>query len=121
MDNYIKEATGCYAALIRNFNPTVFSRINKVSVKDLLLQMINRHDKSQWAEKNFFGYENMTITNKSFFTARKKFDPEAVRVMANEFIAKVYDNFDDSIKKWKDLVVLSIDGSKCVLPSTKWC
>lgn len=39
-------------------------------------------------------------------------------MIANEYIANVYDDHDDSMQKWKDFVILSIDGSKIVVPNT---
>ena len=38
--------------------------------------------------------------------------------MADEFIANMYDNYNDSMQKWKDLLVLSVDGSKIIVPDT---
>jgi hypothetical protein len=63
-------------------------------------------------------HKDMTITDKGFFMARSKFNPEAVHVMADEFIANMYDNYNDSMQKWKDLLVLSVDGSKITVPDT---
>ena len=39
--------------------------------------------------------------------------------MSNEFIANFYDNNADEMKKWKNHLVLSVDGSKIILPNTK--
>jgi hypothetical protein len=63
--------------------------------------------------------KDLNITDKGFFTARRKFNPEAVHVMSNEFIANIYDNYDESIQKFNDLVVLATDGSKITIPDTK--
>ncbi len=94
--------------------------MRKVSTSDILLQMINRRGKTQWAEvQEFCDLKNMCISDKGFFMARSKFNPEAVHLMANEFVSNIYDNYNDSIHKWKNLVVLSIDGSKIIVPDTK--
>ena len=31
--------------------------------------------------------------------------------MADGFIAQIDDNFDDSIQKWNDLIILGVDGT----------
>ena len=51
------------------------------------------------------------ISVKDFFEERNIFNSEAVHVMADGFIAQIYDNFDDSIQKWNDLVILGVDGT----------
>ena len=50
---------------------------------------------------------------------RKKMNPEAIRVMSNEFISNIYDSDKYPLKKFKDLYVLGIAGSKFILPNTK--
>jgi hypothetical protein len=122
LEEYLPEALFYYQDLIRGDNPAAFTRSSKVSTTDLLLQMLNRQGHSQWAEvKEYYGFMNAKtdITEKGFFLARRKFNPEAVHVMANEYIANIYDNYDDSIDKWNGLVILATDGSRVTLPSTK--
>jgi len=110
-----------YLDLIKN-NSASFSRHRKVSVKQLFLQMLDRKGQSQWGDVMEF-YKDINkktdITEKGFYLARSKFNPEAIRVMGNDFIANVYDNYDDSMKKYKDCLLLAIDGSKVILPTTK--
>lgn len=121
LDQYMKDDLNCHIDLIKGDNPASFTRKRIISIQDLLLQMLTRKNRTQFSEVMAY-YDSMNksmpVTEKAFFTARKKFNPEAVRVMSNEFIAKVYDDYDDSIKKWKDLVILGIDGSKCIVPNT---
>lgn len=121
LDQYLKDDLHCHIDLIRGDNPASFTRKRIISIQDPLLQMLTRKNKTQFSEVMAY-YDSMNksmpVTEKAFFMARKKFNPEAVRVMSNEFIAKVYDDYDDSIKKWKDLVILGIDGSKCTVPNT---
>ncbi len=121
LDQYLKADLHCHIDLIRGDNPSSFTRQRVISIQDLLLQMLTRKNRTQFSEVMAY-YDSMNrsipVTEKAFFMARKKFNPEAVRVMSNEFIAKVYDDNDDSIKKWKDLVILGIDGSKCIVPNT---
>ena len=61
---------------------------------------------------------NSPVNEKSFFLARRKINPDAVRQMSDDFIAEVYDDYDSSILKWNGLVVLGVDGSKYTVPST---
>ena len=119
LDNYIWEEIVHHHDLITHSNPKFFSRKRKVTEYDLLCQMLGRRGLTQWAEiQEFCDLNNIMITDKGFCMARKKFNPEAVHVMSNEFIANIYDNYDDSIQKWKGLVVLSIDGSNVIVPDT---
>lgn len=121
LSQYLKDDLPCHISLIRGDHLASFTRKRIISPQDLLLQMISRKNRSQYSEVLAY-YDSMNksmpVTEKAFFTARKKFNPEAVRVMSNEYIAKIYDDHDDSIKKWKDLVILGIDGSKCTVPNT---
>ncbi len=120
VDNYAREGVKFYQDLISHSDGKSFSRIRKVSPLDILFQMLNRQGKTQWAEvQELCDLKNMTITDKGFFMARSKFNPEAVHVMADEFIANIYDNYNDSIHKWKELIVLSVDGSKIIVPGTR--
>ncbi len=116
---YYPEALSFYLELIRGNNPAAFTRYRKIALSDLLLQMLNRQGKTQWAELEEYFDFMAPVSDKAFFQARMKFNPEAIHVMANEYIANIYDNYDDSMKKWNDLLVLAIDGSKCTVPTTK--
>ena len=123
LDEYLDQDLPYHLDLIRGTHPEYFTRKSIITVKDLLLQMLNRKNQSQDAElKSYYSSMNIDkppVTDKGFFNARKKFNPEAVRVMSNEYIARIYDNYDDSIDKWKGYVVLGIDGSKCIVPNTE--
>ena len=118
---YLAEALDYYIDLIRNGSGTAFTRVRKVTKAELLYQMLTRKGQSQWGELMDF-YDgigkNKNISEQGFYAARMKFNPEAVRVMSNEYIAKIYDDSDDSMKKFKNCLVLAIDGSKIVLPTT---
>ena len=122
LEQYLKDALPYHMELIRGDNPAAFTRNSAITLSDLFLQMLNRKNLTQFSEVMAY-YESMNrsmpVTEKAFFMARRKINPEAVRIMSNEFIANVYDNYDDSIIKWKDLVVLGIDGSKCRIPGTR--
>ena len=116
---YYPEALSFHQNLIRGTNPAAFTRHRKIALSDLLLQMLNRQGKTQWAELEEYFDVMAPVSDKGFFQARMKFNPEAIHVMANEYIANVYDNYDGSMKKWNNLLVLAIDGSKCIVPNTK--
>lgn len=120
--NYLPEALDYYADLIRNGVQTAYTRIRKVTRSELLYQMLTRKGQSQWGELMDF-YDSVgkpkDISEQGFYAARLKFNPEAVRVMSNEYIAKIYDDNDDSMKKFKGCLVLAIDGSKIILPTTQ--
>lgn len=120
--DYLAEATEFYIDLIRGDNPHAFTRTYKVTVNDLLLQMLSRRGNSQWSElMDFYGDQNkkLNITENGFYYARRKMNPDAVRMMSNEYIANIYDQHDDFFKTYKGCFVLGIDGSKIILPDTK--
>ena len=108
LQQYMKNDLPYHMDLIRADNPAAFTRNSAITLSDLLLQMLSRKNLTQFSEVMAY-YESMNkpmpATEKAFFMARRKINPEAVRVMSNEFIANVYDNYDDSIIRWKDLVI----------------
>ena len=120
--DYLPDASLHFLELIKGDNPDSFTRLRKLSVLDIIYQMFDRKGCSQWSDiMNFYDDLNkkQMITETGFYLARKKFNPEALRVMSNEFIANFYDNNADEMKKWKNHLVLSVDGSKIILPNTK--
>ena len=120
--DYLPGAIDFHMDVIRGDKPNAFTRHYKVTVQDLVLQMMTRRGQSQWGELMDF-YEsqnkNVDITENGFYYARRKLNPEAIRIMSNEFIANMYDSDDFQLKKFKGLYVLGIDGSKFIVPSTK--
>ena len=106
---------------IRGWNKKAFTRKSKIRLIDLFRQMICRQNVSQFSEVVKY-YNSMNrnspVNEKSFFLARRKINPDAVRQMSDEFIAEVYDDCDSSILKWNNLIVLGVDGSKYIVPST---
>jgi len=123
LEEYLNQDLAFHLDLIRGGHPEYFTRKGIISVKDILQQMLSRKNLTQDAELKVYyssmNYDNPPVTDKGFFTARKKFNPEAVHVMSNEYIARIYDSYDDSIDKWKGYVVLGIDGSKFTVPNTE--
>ena len=110
--NYLEEAVTHYLDLIRGNHPEAFTCSRKVSLSKLLSKMTDRHVLSQQGEVDtLFREAGMVIYVKDFFEGRSIFNPEAVHVMADGFVAQIYDNFDDSIQKWNDLVILGVDGT----------
>lgn len=120
--DYALESSVYYLDTIRGNHPKSFTRYRHISVIDLIYQMLDRKGKSQWSDIMGF-YDDLgrkqEVTETAFYLARKKFNPEAMRLMSNEFIANFYDNENDSFQKWKGNLVLAIDGSKIILPDTK--
>ena len=120
--NYLPDAIDYHMDTIRGDNPNAFTRVYKVTVQDLVLQTITRRGRSQWGElMDFYDAQNknVDITENGFYYARKKMNPEAIRLMSNEYIANIYDSDDFQFKKYKGLFVLGVDGSKFILPNTK--
>ena len=96
--------------LIRGDNPAAFTGKCTVSVNDLILQMLNRKTRTQFSEVTAYSFsmkKEMPVTEKAFFLAGKKCNPEAVRVMSNEYIERIY---DDNMDKQNGLIILGTDG-----------
>lgn len=120
--DYIHDASTFYLDLIRDSSPTSFTRHRIISTTDIIYQVFDRKGGSQWSDiMKFYDdlNQNDRVSETAFYNARKKFNPEVFRIMGNEFIADIYDNYDDSFKKWKDNLVLATDGSKVILPKTQ--
>ena len=118
--NYISAATDFHINLIRGNNHNAFTRTRKISTQDLIYQMLTRRGRTQWSElMDFYDVKKCDnrISETGFYLARKKFNPEAVRVMCNEFTANSYDNHDEYFEKIKGYYLLSIDGSKITVPN----
>ena len=73
---YYQEALSYHLDLIRGNNPTAFTRHRKLALSDLLLQMLNRQGKTQWAEVEEYFDFMAPVSDKGFFQARMKFNPE---------------------------------------------
>ena len=59
-----------------------------MTVLDLISQKLNRRGQSQWGEMmEYFDKKNKSknITETGFFLARRKINPEAIRVLCNNF------------------------------------
>ncbi len=109
------QASVFHLDLIRGDDPHSFTRKRHISVIDLIYQMLNRKGGSQWSDVMDY-YQDLgkkqLVTETAFYLARKRVNPQAMRIMSNEFIANYYDNEADSFKKWKGNLVLAVDGSK---------
>lgn len=102
--DYALESSVYYLDTIRGNHPKSFTRYRHISVIDLIYQMLDRKGGSQWSDIMGF-YDDLgrkqEVTETAFYLARKKFNPEAMRLMSNEFIANFYDNENDSFKNGK--------------------
>lgn len=121
MRDFLEEACSIYIDDIRGTNTSAFTRLRKVSPDMLLLQMLSQKGITQSMELNDF-YDaidkDMDISVPGFFKARMKFNPEAIRLMSNDFITEIYDEEYDSLVKLNGYLIASIDGSDIILPST---
>jgi len=61
----------------------------------------------------------LDISTVGFYNARMKFNPEALRVMSNDFVTEVYDEEKDSMVKLNGYLITAVDGSDFILPSTE--
>ena len=89
--------------------------------------MINFLTKSLSAEiEHFIGFVKQNIkekempcfTKSAFVQCRKKIKPEAFKYLSDSLIEEFYTDNDESIKLWNGFRILSVDGSRFVLPDT---
>ena len=111
-----------YLDNIRGDNPTAFTRNRKVGPYPLLLQMFAQKGKTQFAELVDY-YRDidkpLDISIVGFYKARMNFNPEAIKLMSNDFIYQHYDKYKETLVKLNGYYVTAIDGSDFILPSTK--
>ena len=110
-----------YLDNIRGDNPTAFTRNRKVGPYPLLLQMFAQKGKTQFAELVDY-YRDidkpLDISIVGFYKARMNFNPEAIKLMSNDFIYQHYDKYKETLVKLNGYYVTAIDGSDFILPSS---
>lgn len=119
---YMQQASVFHLYLIRGDIPHSFTRNHHISDTDLIYKMLNRKGSSQWSDVMDYYKDSgkkQPVTETAFYLARKKFNPQSMCIMSNEFIANYYDNEAENFKKWKENLVLGIDGSNIILLDTK--
>jgi len=58
------------------------------------------------------------FTKSAFVQCRKKIKPEVFKYLSDSLIEEFYTDNDDSVKLWNGFRLLSVDGSRLVLPDT---
>lgn len=119
--DYLNNNFNLHIDLIRGNNANAFTRNRKVGPFPLFLQMFAQKGKTQYSELiDFYKDINkpLDISTVGFYKARMNFNPEAIRVMSNEFIYSHYKNYSDSLVKLNGYYVLAVDGSDITVPST---
>ncbi len=119
--NFIPALNDYYINDIK-INDSCFTRNRKTNPCMLLLQMFSQKGQTQHSELlNFYKDidKPLDISTVGFYKARMNFNPEAIKLMSNDFIyQKMYDDEDESIVKLNGYIVTAIDGSDIILPNT---
>ena len=120
--NFLYSNFDSYLDNVRGDNPNVFTRNRKVGPLPLLLQMFTQKGKTQFSELVDYYKEidkPLDISTVGFYKARMNFNPEAIKLMSNDFIYQHYENYRETLVKLNGYYITAIDGSDIILPSTK--
>ena len=93
--NFLNLNFNSYLDNVRGDNPNVFTRNRKVGPLPLLLQMFTQKGKTQFSELVDYYKEidkPLDISTVGFYKARMNFNPEAIKLMSNDFIYQHYEN-----------------------------
>lgn len=99
-----------------------FVRNRKITFTDLLLITLNKKSKTTSIEirdyeLNVKGKEKVNYTDEAYLKQRRHLNPLVFKEANKVFINSFYNNSDDA-KKYKNYIVLGIDGSKYEVPNT---
>lgn len=109
-------------------NEQDFTRKRKQPFGQVVLFMLNLLRKSMVIEiNNFLEYLNSKLdsqkvenfTSSAFVQKRKKIKPEVFNYLSSVIIDNYYVQSNENIKRFKDLRILAVDGSKITLPFTE--
>ena len=98
-----------------------FTRLRKISLQDLFLQMVANKGKSQKNELYDYYSEvkaSMDVSATAFYNARMKFNPEALLTIMQDLTKEEYENPVDLVTL-NGYYVMAVDGSDFSLPNTE--
>lgn len=103
-------------------NQQDFTRLRKLSFEVLILSMLKLLRRSLSMEMHsLFGDLNTyfkKITASAFVQARKKIKPELFYALHHLIVKEYYTDNDETVRRYKGMRMLSIDGSSIHLPLT---
>lgn len=95
-----------------------FSRNSKLGYKNLIKLILSRTGKTTSNEINNYYSEldllTKSVSKQSIFQAREKLNPDVFRYLNHEFVSYFYKN--NKIKKYKNHLVLAVDGTTLEMP-----
>lgn len=106
--------------LICNENNKAFSRHRKITINELLIQMLSQKGRTQREEVlSLFAAlkRNDSMSDIGFFKARMKFNPEAIREISQRFIVDEIKEHKSHLKTFKNYYVYAFDGTSITVPS----
>lgn len=119
----LEEITNNEAVKILFVNsPASFSRDRKLTIQNLVGILINMPKRSLSIElKEFFDIlsDNKPATKGAFSLQRSKLLPEFFQVWNNWLVESFYRHYGTKIKRWKEFIVLAVDGSRGNLVNKK--
>lgn len=97
-----------------------FTRVRKIKLSDLFIQMLLNKGRSQKNELcNFYSEVNkdMDVSATAFFNARMKFNSEALLTIMQDVTREEYED-SAHLSKYNGYHIFAIDGSEFSLPAT---
>jgi len=96
-----------------------FTRESPFNFQNMILLHLNQHNLSLYMEiRNFFKkIDGISATTQAFSQARDKLNPLVFKKLKDYHLREFYGS--ESVKKFKNHLIISGDGSKCTLPYKK--
>ena len=112
--------TAATANRARGNKKKAFTRKRKMPVCDIIKSILTSKKQTCAMElRNFFNQTNKEeISKQAYFKARQNLDPQVFTYLNDTYMENFY-NSAESIKTWKDRVILAIDGSKVEIPNSQ--
>lgn len=106
---------------IYSFSPNDFTRNRKLDFKTLSLLLLHSLKRSLSIElEDFFGHIGKEVcTKQAFSEQRSKLKSSFFEDWNTLLIRSFYDKYAGAAKRWKDMLLYSIDGSSIPLPNSK--
>jgi len=107
-----------YIKIAKN-NDKKFTRKRKMTMKDMILFILNNKGKTLTLELNEYMKKNNKeeITKQAFSKQRQNLNPEIFKVLNEEYVKLIYE--EREIETYKGYIVLAVDGSMLEMPNAK--
>jgi Transposase DDE domain. len=101
-------------------NQKDFTRIRKLTVKDLILYDLNKRGLTTKMElEDFIMTCNLEqVSDSALLKQREKLNPDVFKYLNDDNIGMFYTQYQSDVKTFKNHIVLAIDGSDWEIPNT---